>query len=69
MYDQGSEFIGNEFIKYIIKTEYSITAKPITSVNPMFNAVLEWIHHVLINLSFGGYGGRCSDKQVMVRRG
>ena len=47
MYHQGSEFIGNEFKKSIIETEYRITAKPSTSGNPMSNVVLERIHQVL----------------------
>ena len=29
-YEQGSEFIGNEFIKYLIEEEYGIIAKPNT---------------------------------------
>ena len=29
-YDQRSEFIGRKFRKYLIETEYGITAKPIT---------------------------------------
>ena len=29
-YDQGSEFICHEFIKYLIEEEYGITAKPST---------------------------------------
>ena len=33
-YDQGKAFIGHEFIKSLIETEYGITAKPSTSVNP-----------------------------------
>ena len=49
-YDQGSEFISHEFIKYLIKTEYGITVKPITSGNTTPNAILEWIHQVLGNL-------------------
>ena len=50
MYDQGKECIGQEFIKYLIETEYRITAKPSTSVNPVYNAILERIHQVLVNL-------------------
>ena len=49
-YDQGSEFIGHEFIKSLIEELYRITAQPSTSVNPMYNAVLERIHQVLRNL-------------------
>ena len=30
-YDQGSEFIGHEFRKYVIEEEYRIVAKPSTS--------------------------------------
>ena len=50
MYDQGKEFIGQEFIKYLIDTEYMLTAKPRTSGNPMYNATLERIRQVLGNL-------------------
>ena len=49
-YDQGNEFIGHEFRKSLIETEYGITAKPITLVNSMSNAVSESIHQVLGNL-------------------
>ena len=50
MYDQGSEFIGHEFRKSIIETEYGITAKPNNSGNSTSNAILEQIHQVLGNL-------------------
>ena len=50
MYDQGSDFIGNEFIKPLIEEAYGITAKPITSGNPMYNGVLERIHQIIGNL-------------------
>ena len=46
-YHQGSEFIGNEFRKFLIEYEYRITAKPSTLLNPISNAVLERIHQVL----------------------
>ena len=49
VYDQGKEFIGHKFRKYLIEMEYGITAKPSTSGNPMSNAVLEMIHQVLGN--------------------
>ena len=49
-YDQGSEFIGHEFRKFIIETEYGITAKPRTLVNPTSNAILKWIHQFLGNI-------------------
>ena len=51
MYDQGSEFTGHEFRKCLIETEYGITAKPSTSVNPTSNAILEWICQVLGKLA------------------
>ena len=50
MYDQGSEFIGNDFRKSLIETEYKITVKPSTSQNPTSNTILERIHQVLGNL-------------------
>ena len=34
-YDQGSEFIGHDFRKYLIEDEYRMSAKPSTSGNPM----------------------------------
>ena len=49
-YGQGKEFIGHEFRKPLIEMEYGITAKPITLVNPMSNAVLERIRQVIGNL-------------------
>ena len=49
-YYQGSEYIGHEFIKYLIEMEYGIISKPSTSVNPMSNSILERIHQVLGNL-------------------
>ena len=48
-YDQGSELIGHGFIKSLIKTQYGITEKPITSENPTSNVILERIHKVLGN--------------------
>ena len=48
-YDQGKKFIGHEFRKYLIETEYGITTKPSTSVNPMSNVILKRIHQVLVN--------------------
>ena len=50
MYYQGSASIGHEFRKSLIETEYGKTSKTRTSVNPIFNAVLERIHQVLGNL-------------------
>ena len=50
MYDQGKQFIGNEFRKPLIEMEYGITAKPSTSGNITSNKILEHIHQVLVNL-------------------
>ena len=50
MHDQGREFIGHEFRKPLIETEYGITAKPSTSINPMSNAEMKMIHQFLGNL-------------------
>ena len=50
MYEQEKSFIGHKFRKSLIETEYGITAKPITLGNTIFNAILEWICHVLGNL-------------------
>ena len=44
---KDQNFIGHEFRKYLIEMEYGIVAKPITSGNPMSNAILEHIHKVL----------------------
>ena len=49
-YDQGSQFIGNEFRKSLIETEYGITDKPSTSRNPTSNAILECINQFLGNI-------------------
>ena len=49
-YDQGSDFIGHEFRKFLIQMEYRIISKPSTSGNPMFNAILEHICQLLGNL-------------------
>ena len=45
-YDQVSEIIADDFRKYLIEKYYRITAKPITVVNPTYNAILERIHQV-----------------------
>ena len=50
MYDQGSEFIGPDFIKYLIEIEYGIVDKSSTLVDPKTSAVLEQIHQVMGNL-------------------
>ena len=46
-YDQGSEFIGHDFRKYLIEMEYRINAKISTSGNSMYNAILEQINQFL----------------------
>ena len=51
-YLQWSEFIGNEFSKYLIEREYGITAKPIISVKSSSNAILEWIHSFNITKTY-----------------
>ena len=43
-YDQGKEFLGHEFRKYLIETKYGINDKPSTLGNPMSNTVLERIN-------------------------
>ena len=48
-YDQGSEFIGHDFRKFLIETEYGITYKPSTLENTTSNATLEQIHPFLGN--------------------
>ena len=50
MYDQGSEFIGHEFIKSPIEEEYGITDKPSTLGNTMSNEALERIHQIIGNI-------------------
>ena len=49
-YDQGKEFIVHEFRKFLIETEYGMTAKPSTSGNPISNEIFEHIHQVLGNI-------------------
>ena len=49
-YDQGTKFIGNEFVKYRIEEEYGIIAKPCALEDPTSNVILERIHQVLGNL-------------------
>ena len=47
--DRGSEFIGQDF-KEMIRYNYGIKNKPITTRNPQANAVIERIHQVLGNM-------------------
>ena len=49
-YDSGKEFIGHEFIKYLIEMEYRIATIPITLGNYMSNSVLGSINQVIGNL-------------------
>ena len=48
-YDQDSKFIGHEFIKPLIETEYRRTAKPSTSGSTTSDEILERIFQVLGN--------------------
>ena len=50
MYDLGKKFIGHKFRISLIEMEYGITDKPITSGNPMYDAVLKMIYQVLGNI-------------------
>ena len=44
--DRGSEFIGQDFRK-LIREDYGIKKKPITTRNPQANAIVERIHQVI----------------------
>ena len=46
IYDRGGEFLGREF-QDLIRHEYDIIAKPISTSNPQSNAMLERIHQTL----------------------
>ena len=48
-YDRGGEFIGHDF-QDMIKNDYGITKKPITTRNPQANAVVERVHQVIGNI-------------------
>ena len=48
-FDQGSEFIGHEF-QNMIKHDYGIKAKPITTRNPQANAMIERVHQTIGNI-------------------
>ena len=47
MHDPEKEFIGHRFRNFLIEDEYGITDKPSTLSNPMSNAALERIQHVV----------------------
>ena len=48
-FDRGSEFIGHDF-QDLIKNDYGIKDKPITTRNPQANAIVERIHQVIANI-------------------
>ena len=50
MNDQGSEFLGHEFMKSLTEKEYGILAKPSISGNTTYNAIFKRIHVVIDNL-------------------
>ena len=47
MYDQGGEFLGNEFGNILIEQYYVIKTKPDSSGNQQANAIIDRIHEVL----------------------
>jgi len=48
-FDRGREFIGHEF-QDMLKNDYGITRKPITTRNPQANAIIERVHQVIGNI-------------------
>ena len=48
-FDRGSEFIGHDF-KDMVKNDYGIKTKPITTRNPQANAIVERVHQVIANI-------------------
>ena len=48
-YDKGSEFIGHEFAN-IVKNDYGIKTKGISTRNPQANAILERVHQTIGNI-------------------
>ena len=48
-FDRGGEFIGHEF-QDMLKNDYGITCKPITTRNPQANAIIERVHQVIGNI-------------------
>ena len=48
-YDQGPEFVGQDF-KNMVRDDYGIKAKPITTRNPQANAIIERVHQTLGNI-------------------
>ena len=48
-FDKGSEFIGHDF-QNMIKNDYGIKPKPITTCNPQANAMIERVHQTIGNI-------------------
>jgi len=48
-FDQGPEFIGEDF-KQMVRDDYGLKAKPITTRNPQANAIIERVHQTLGNI-------------------
>ena len=48
-FDRGKEFIGHDF-QDMLKNDYGITRKPITTRNPQANAIIERVHQVIGNI-------------------
>ena len=48
-FDRGKEFIGHDF-QDLLKNDYGITRKPITTRNPQANAIIERVHQVIANI-------------------
>jgi transposase InsO family protein len=49
IFDRGNEFMGQDF-KDMIKNDYGIKGKPITTRNPQANAIVERVHQVIANI-------------------
>jgi hypothetical protein len=49
VFDRGSEFIGHEFLN-MIRDDYGIKKKPITTRNPQANAIIERVHQTISNM-------------------
>ena len=48
VFDRGSEFM--KVFAYMVKDDYSIKKRPITTRNPQANAIIERIHQTLGNI-------------------
>ncbi len=48
-FDRGKEFIGHDF-QDMLKNDYGVTRKPITTRNPQANAIIERVHQVIANI-------------------